>query len=183
MNFLFSLYIQSKRSFYWTKSKIFFIFFEKLSFYVSEHEHAASFDVDVNLSAERYVAQSARVARGEYKFVKRVFEVLRIAHERAFAVGKYGYGFALLRGHIELALDVVDVQTVFFGFCAHTERVGKAHNREVAKNVVDSAARYAVKHERVGVVDLFCVVHGKFAVACVFVRIMLDEGNVDAFGI
>ena len=48
--------------------------------------------------------------------------------------------------------------------------------------MVDSAARYAVKHERVGVVYLFCVVYGKFAVACVLVGIMLDERNVDAFG-
>ncbi len=38
------------------KNKKKFNFFENSSFYVSEHEYAASFDVDVNLSAERYVA-------------------------------------------------------------------------------------------------------------------------------
>ncbi len=42
------------------KNKNFFYFFENSSFYVSEYEHAAALDVYVNLSAERYVAQSAR---------------------------------------------------------------------------------------------------------------------------
>ena len=31
--------------------------------------------------------------------------------------------------------------------------------------------------------NLFCIIHGKFAVACVFVRIVFNEGNVDAVGL
>ena len=30
--------------------------------------------------------------------------------------------------------------------------------------------------------NLFCIIHGKFAVACVLVRIVLDKGNVRAVG-
>lgn len=98
MNFVFTLYIQTKLSFYWTFLKKFLFFckkffiayysvyysarFEpfcaKLSLDISEHEHSAALYVYVNFAAERYVAKSARIAGGENQLVKRIFEILRI---------------------------------------------------------------------------------------------------------
>ena len=156
-------------------------FAQKLSFDISEYEHSAALHVDVYLATERYVAKSSRIAGGENQLVQRIFEVSRIGYEGVFAVGKDGYRFAFLRWQIEFTLDVVNIEPVLFGFCAHAEGVGKAHNRKVAQHVIDSAARNAVKYDRIRAQNFLCVVDGKFAVACVLVRIVFDEGNIDSF--
>ena len=137
----------------------------------------------MHFAAKRHVAKSARIVGFEHKFVKRIFEIFRVRDDCAAAVGENGDCFAFLRGHVKFAFDVVDVKSVFFGFDFHAESVCKAHDCKVAKHVVYATARHAEQHDFVRLKLLFCIVDGKFSVACVLVRIVFDNGDVHAFGL
>lgn len=132
---------------YFAKRAIFCDFRIDSAFYIAEHENAAVLDVYVDFAAEGYIGQSSRIAGFEQEFVKRIFEILRVAHKRAFAVGDNGYSFALLRGEVKFALDIVYIESVLFRLCVHTDSCGKAHNGQVAKHVVHSSSCYAVKYD------------------------------------
>ena len=133
----------------------------------------------MNLSADGYVAESSRIARGQYEFFKRIFEVFGVRNKCLFAVGENGYRFAFLRGYIKFALNVIEVKPVLFGFDFHAEIVSKAHNGEIAKHVILTSARNSVQHDFVRAEIFLGVIHGKFAVACILVGVVLDDGDID----